>query len=145
MYRFKLVIFNESAFRPATWENVRDVVVEVYGDTIAPIIDAQLNALKTTPFDRIEKMGLDTMKNIDREGPDSELFMTVDRLLASNGTLNDVRLFLYNTVHLRELFAGDGYTYDEQGNRGLREFITPNRAITAFGPHKLIDMTVDLP
>ena len=43
--------------------------------------------------------------------------------LESEGTLIDVRAFLYHTIHLRELFSGDGFTSDEDGQKGLKEYM----------------------
>ena len=38
----------------------------------------------------------------------------------------DVRAFLYHTMNLNNLFAGDGYTYTPDGRRGHREYLAAN-------------------
>ena len=63
----------------------------------------------------------------------------------SEGTLIDVRAFLYHIVHLRELFSGDGFTYEEDGKKGLREYIAPNCRLEELGEYHLIDMNINLP
>lgn len=139
--KFKLVVFNASDFKLATWDNVIDVVSSVYPD-LEEKLRKQLEALKAVSFEKIQKMEDQTFKKIDRLKEFSEHYMSYDRFKRSKGYLHNVRAFLYSTIHLRELFAGDGYTYDEEGNRGLMEYITKNCSLDELGAHELINMQV---
>lgn len=48
-------------------------------------------------------------------------------------------------MYLWELFSGDGYTYDANGNRGLMKYIVPNKPLVELGAHDVIDMSVQVP
>jgi len=48
-------------------------------------------------------------------------------------------------VYLRELFSGDGFTYEEEGKKGLKEYIAPNCRLEELGKYYLIDMNISLP
>ncbi|MBD3351195.1 MAG: hypothetical protein GF364_06890 [Candidatus Lokiarchaeota archaeon] len=143
-YKFKLVVFAQSdLIKPATWNNVAEIVTLVYPDVKSKIYD-QLDNLKSKTFKEIQDDVDISMKQTYRNGPNDPLFMTYDRFKSAEATLYNVRVFLYHTVELRDLFAGDGYTYDEEGNRGLMEYIAPNKPLDELGEHILIDLDVTL-
>ena len=141
---FKLVVFPEGGpAKLATWDNVIEVVSGVYPE-VASKLWSNLNALKSTPFKDIEtKAGFD-FSEVDKIGPSDLRYMTYDRFKASAGSLMDARAFLYFTIHLRELFSGDGYTYTNEGRRGLMEFIVPNKPIRELGDNEILDIEVDI-
>ncbi len=141
--RFNLVVFpfDEQA-RLATWDNVIDLVAQTY-PAAAAMLRTALVALKNTPYRAFEaqcgfRFADVTHKNDPR-------FMTIDRLLASSGSPADVRAFLYHSVHLRELFAGDGFTYTCKGCRGVAEYIAPNRDLASLGTHVIVDLEITFP
>ncbi|MCK4383457.1 MAG: hypothetical protein KAW66_09215 [Candidatus Lokiarchaeota archaeon] len=101
--------------------------------------------LKSTPYSEIERDANRKFNIIDKVGPEDKNFMTYERFNNSEGTLTDVRAFLYHTIHLRELFSGDGFTYEEEGNKGLKEYIAPNCRLEELGEYYLIDMNISLP
>ena len=61
--------------------------------------------------------------DIDKSGQSDPNFMTYKRFKQSKGTLIDVRAFFYFTLHFRELFSGNGYTYNQKGERTVKEYI----------------------
>lgn len=146
---FKLIVFERKEdIKEATWDNVAQLVSEIYPE-FKERINKNLNGLKTTPFavfqDQFMKMAKKEFRFVDRDGPINSFFMTKERYQNSSGNLLDTRRFLYNCVHLSDLFSGDGYTYDEQGNRGLREFVIKNKPLNELGKYILIDLKVDYP
>lgn len=143
--QFKLVIFEEGGeARLATWDNVAAVVASVY-PRIAGNLYRNLDVLKTQKFSAIEKEAGFCFADVDKAGKQDVRFMTYERFLVSGGDLVDARAFLYFSIHLRELFAGDGYTYDAQGNRGLMEYIVPNKPLADLGVYDVIDLAITMP
>lgn len=51
----------------------------------------------------------------------------VARYLEAPDTARSARLFLWHSLGLNQLFVGDGYTRDEDGRQGEREYLVPNR------------------
>jgi nicotinamidase-related amidase len=142
---FKLAVFAESdKARPATWDAVADFASEVYPD-LAAILRRRIPELKGIPFTQFERDAGFTFADVDKAGPNDLRFMTADRLRTSGGSAWEVRAFLYFTLHLRELFAGDGYTYTKDGQRGLAEFIVLNKPISELGESVLVDLEVEIP
>jgi len=144
-FEFKLVIFNEGEIaKLATWDNVAHIVSEIYPQAKIKIY-SKLAELKSTPYSEIERDANRKFNIIDKVGPEDKNFMTYERFNNSEGTLIDVRAFLYHTIHLRELFSGDGFTYEEEGNKSLKEYIAPNCRLEELGEYYLIDMNISLP
>eukprot|EP00965_Chrysotila_dentata_P118224 3907511-Pleurochrysis_carterae.AAC.1 len=60
--------------------------------------------------------------------------MTENRLLQlQNCRTADVRAFLYHAMNLNNLYSGDGYTYTQEGGRGFREYLAPNKQKEELG------------
>ena len=143
--QFKLVVFAEGGeAKLATWDNVVDVVAGVYPE-IADKLYRNLNSFKQMSFDEIEKQAGYSFAVVDKNGSSDDRFVTFERFRDGSDDVVAARAFLYFTVHLRELFAGDGYTYDADGNRGLMEYIVPNKPLSALGDFEVIDMSVVVP
>ena len=47
---------------------------------------------------------------------------------------------LANSVYLKDLFSGDGYTYTPDGQRGMQEYATLNKPINSLGNSILLDI-----
>ena len=143
--QFKLVVFAEGGeAKLATWENVAEIVGSVY-PLVASSLCRSLDFFKSTSFQEIEKTAGFNFAKVDKLGATDNRFMTYERFIASGRDAIAARQFLYFTIHLRELFSGDGYTYDAQGNRGLMEYIVPNKPLAELGNYELIDMPVKVP
>jgi len=138
--QFKLVVFEEGGEADiAEWFNVIRIVGKTY-PKISSKLQKQLYELKATPFKQIEnQVGYD-FSEIDKLGKQDARFMTYERYEKSHGTLEQARAFLYFTVHLRELFSGDGYTYTADGDKGLMEYICPNKKLSELGAHEVINI-----
>lgn len=140
---FKLVVVPEGTALLATWDNVIDLVKKVY-PKVSPLLEARRQQLKDISFQDIEKRAGYRFLDVEKAGKVDTRFMTYERLQESGGSLVEVRAFLYFSVHLRELYRGDGYT-DISGCRGPQEFIAPNMAIRDCGEHGLLDLQVTVP
>jgi hypothetical protein len=142
--KYKLALFPSRYAKLGTWDNMLDMVAAEYPQ-IAQMVNAQREALKTTPYAQIEQMALEPFFVSSQMGEASPLFMTKERLLQTDGSLTAVRAFLYHTVHLYELYSGDGWTYSEDGKRGAQEFMVPNLRLSEMGMHRLLDLEVTPP
>jgi len=96
------------------------------------------------PYSVIEQMAGYKFK--DADDPKDPRFMSHENFnkRQSKG-LAAVRALLYHTLHLRELFRGDGFTYDEHGNRGVREYLLPNVEVSSIDGVIVHDLTVACP
>lgn len=147
---FKLVVLQEGpSVKLATWDNLLEMVCEVYPN-VADLIRSHWTSLKTRSFREIEAQAgfkfleVEQPKDKTKKKQDDPRFMTYERLQQSSGTLADVRAFLYFSVHIRELYRGDGYT-DVSGSRGMREYLARNVRLVDLGAHELIDFEVTCP
>lgn len=142
---FKLVTFPEGKDALlATWDNVLVMVQRVYPE-VAYMVENNLSELKKTTFDTIEARAGFDFSEVDKLGSSDYRYMTYDRFEKSGGDLIDTRAFLYFTLHLRELFSGDGYTYTSNGVRGLKEYFIQNMPIADISGAKVYDIDVELP
>lgn len=144
-FKVKLVVCKEGGLAQlATWDGVMTVLERAYPE-ISDRIRRWLPQLKRTKFDDIEtRYGCD-MSAVDHDGKTHPKFMTLERYLKADDNLENARAFLYFTVHLREQYAGDGYTYDDKGNRGMPEYMAPNCKISELLDGQVVDLEVQLP
>jgi len=61
----------------------------------------------------------------------------------SQKTLINLRILLYLEVRVFELFKGDGYTYNSDGKRGDKEYLTINKPMHQFKFHEIIQLELD--
>lgn len=141
--QFKLVIFsdNMNAFRLANWDGVIEAVSKVYPDVKEYLYRSQ-RFLERVSFLELEKMAGFKFSEVDAVGSSNKKFMTLERFLRSDGGLVDTRAFLYFTIHLREFFSGDGYTYNERGERCLKEYIGRNVLVSTLSRCKVINIEI---
>jgi len=144
-YSFKLVIFPEhQTAKPATWDNVIDMIGEVYLE-LASDLQLHKEALKLWAFEDFEVASGFSFHDVDKAGPTHPRYMTHERYLMCSRNLLETRAFLYFTIRLTDLFAGDGYTYDSEGNRGMKEYIALNKKLAEFEAFWLLNLDVQLP
>jgi nicotinamidase-related amidase len=143
--QFKMAIFPGSGGpKLATWDNVLEMAAGIY-PRVAQRLQRQTKDLCSVPFSQIQQIAGYKFLDIEKLGPNDPRYMTFERYLNSSGDLACTRAFLYYTLHLRELFSGDGYTYESGGARGLQEYIIPNRPLSELGDHAVVDLTVNIP
>lgn len=138
--QFKLVVFEEGGEAVlADWFNVIRTVSKTYPN-ISSKIQKHLSTLRRSTFDEIEKNAGFDFSEVDKNGKEDPFFMTYEKYEKSGDNLINARSFLYFTIHLRELFHGDGYTYTADGDKGLMEFIVANKKLSELGDHIKIDI-----
>jgi len=143
--RVKLVIFAaDSSTQPATWDNMAETVACAY-PAIGDKLFGVLEALKHTPFAEIERQAGFDISEVQKNGLADQRFMTYQRLQDARGTVAEVRAFLHHTIYLCSLYAGNGYTLTEDGRRGVREYMVPNRQIAELEGARVLDLEVKIP
>jgi nicotinamidase/pyrazinamidase len=141
--QFKLVVFPEGgSAKLATWDNMLDMVKEAYPDIE---VEKYRKDLKEVSFEIIEQTFGWTFLSVEKLGKSDSRFMTYERFQQSSKSLVDFRAFLYFTVHLRELYSGDGWTYTADSKRGVKEYIILNKPLSELGEYRMIDIKIDLP
>lgn len=144
-YAMKLVVCKEGGkARLATWESMLDLTGMVYPD-VDQKLRRWLPQLKRSKFDDLEKAYGCDMSEVDGLGHGDPRYMTHDRYKIAPDTLENARAFLYFTIHLRELYSGDGWTYDSLGNRGVMEYMALNCPISELDDAVVIDLKAELP
>jgi nicotinamidase-related amidase len=142
--QFKLIVYRSGKNADlANWDNVIRIVSDAYPQ-VAGKLRRNAAELRTTTFDQIERLAGFDFSDVDAIGESDSRYMTAERFERSAGTLADTRAFLYFTVHLRELFSGDGYTYTNDGVRCLSEYLAINQRIDQLGEHELLSLSIDL-
>lgn len=141
-YTFKLLVFPQNDAKVATWENVLGLTAEVY-PKIAEDLFRHQEAMKTLAFEEFELAAGYKFVDVQKIGQQDPRYMTYERYVNSSRNFFETRAFLYFTVQLNALFAGDGYTYDEEGNRGIKEYISINRKLTELKSYKLLDIHLE--
>lgn len=134
-HEFRLIVFPEHDNIPlATWDNVARIVGEVHPVTRKAFAQ-NLRELRMLPFGVWLEETNFNWAEVDKNGLEDPRYMTPSRFAESLQTACDLRRFLYHTVSLKELYAGDGYTYSDRGMRGMKEYIMPNMRLSNVGPH----------
>jgi hypothetical protein len=138
-----MVVFPASSALEGTWDGVVKLGSTVYPD-VAPFLKKYRPEFGRIPYSVIEQMAGYKFK--DADDPKDPRFMSHENFnkRQSKG-LAAVRALLYHTLHLRELFRGDGFTYDEHGNRGVREYLLPNVEVSSIPGVIVHDLTVARP
>lgn len=114
--KFKLVLLPETTVKLATWDNLLDIVQEVYGD-LTEKIEIARPILKNSSYEEI---------------------------MSRNDIAAEIRSFLEITINVLPLFAGDGYTRREGkvDERIFAEYVTVNRQLSDFGAFAIIDLPI---
>ena len=143
--QFKLVIFPDGeAAKLATWDNLFEMLIQVYPKTKG-LVEKYRDILKTKSFEEIESESGFKFLEVEKLGEVDPRYMTYDRLDLDNASLSEFRAFLYFSVHLRELYSGDGWTRLSSGEKGVQEYIIPNVPISQLGESRVINIYVPLP
>lgn len=140
--KFKLIIFSEPSDEiPATWDNLLDMIVFMYPKTRF-LVYKYRDKLKITPFCILEELFDYSYLEVEKNGINDQRFMTYERLDFKKATFSEFRAFLYFTAHVREYYSGDGFTNLLNGDKVLKEYITPNVKLSELIDYRLIDLSL---
>lgn len=130
--KFHLVTFKRPTKRHrASWKGVVAAAAEHYPE-FETALRAALLDLSNRPLAEFEASLGFSFVEVHANGVGDKRFLTPTRFAECAQTPADVRLFLFNELHLNELFTGDGRTLTHEGKVGVVEYITPNVDIDAL-------------
>ena len=145
--QFRLALMPASEATPATWDGIFSLVRTSFPHAVFAKVARHRDALCSTPFHVIEESAkagfLRGARYFDVNeqavgGTSADPRYVDTARLASNaceGTLEEVRGFLYYVIGLNGLFDGQGLTKTHDGAPGVREFLMPNRRVLdTFSP-----------
>jgi len=139
---YKIVVFPASSASDASWDGLLKVTAEVYPD-LETDLRKYAAVFKGSAYSTFEISA--GYKFHDADDPSDPRFMTYDAYIASTRLPWQLRAFMYHALHIKELFKGDGYTYDENGKRGVREFLMANKRVVDIPGAVVGDIKVQLP
>ncbi|MBX7144113.1 MAG: hypothetical protein K1X79_06655 [Oligoflexia bacterium] len=141
--QFRLCVCAEAGALPsieATWHNVLQAAERAYPELKGRLVQHS-DELRARPFVEFDRQAGGIIA-AHKRGPSDPGFMSVPNFLASDQSAAAVRAFLYHTLGLRELFAGDGRTRLGDGRKGVSERLVSNVPLLDLGMHALIDLQV---
>ena len=126
---------------PATWDGIFSLLRAFFPPAVYAKVTRHRDALRSTPFHEIEERAkagflkgaryFDVNEQAVCGASSDPRFIDTARLAsdACEGTLEEVRGFLYYVIGLNGLFDGQGYTKLHDGVQGVKEFLMPNRNV----------------
>lgn len=152
---FRLGIFYRSdKCVPATWDGVLSLVDSSYPSPISVKIRQQEDMLKQMSFDEIEAHArlsylrgasyFDVNESAIGGHSTDPRFMSEERFLKCEGTLEESRGFLYNRLGMSRLFDGSGFTKDSDGRLFVREYLQSNTPVRDIPGFRYLDLPIDI-
>ena len=153
--RFRLGVFYKSdQCVLATWDGVLSMIDKYYPKSISSKILQHADAFKSMSFDQIEARARLSFLQGASYGEVSELpingylndprYMTEERFLTCEGTLEESRGFLFNSLCLTELYDGSGFTKDSNGQLHMREYLQLNVPVRDLPGFRYLDIPIDI-
>ena len=152
--RFRLGVFYRSdQCVPGTWDGILSLIDNYYPKAISTKIWWHADALKRMSFDEIDARArlsylqgasyFDVSELSVNGYPSDPRFMSEERFLECEGTLEECRGFLYNRLDITRLFDGSGYTKDSSGQLHVREYLQPNVPVRELPGFRYLDLAID--
>jgi hypothetical protein len=111
----------------ATWLNVLSLIKEV-SPVCGEKCEMVYGIVQSTNYDQFEYDIERLSPEVYREVCSFEAFAST--LLPITPTL--IRAFIRHTMKCTRLYSGDGYSYDEKGRRGAKEYLIPRVPISSL-------------
>jgi hypothetical protein len=134
-FRFELLIMPARAnIAHATWDGAFQILKDAFPD-VYEAAKHTLNEISATEYlDLLNKYQVDYSPfEVRSNGIQDLRYITherfCERFINSGVKPNpaDLRLFMYYNMGIRELYKGDGFTYNEKGEKGVTEYLMRNR------------------
>jgi Dual specificity phosphatase, catalytic domain len=115
----------------ATWDGVA-AVLATHFKRVLPFFEEHRPALESRSFEDFQAAAGFEFLPVHIAGEENDArYLTYARACSTIDktgqlTMLEVRRFLFHEMGLRGLFRGDGHTYTEDGQRGVREYFVPN-------------------
>lgn len=153
--RFRLGVFYKSPqCIVTTWPEILSLIDNCYPKAISIKIRRHEDALKQLTFDDIEERArlsylrgasyFDINEAAVKGNSTDPRFMSEERFLECEGTLEEARGFLYNRLGLSRLFDGSGFTKDSSGKLFVREYLQFNVLVKDIRGFRYLDLPIDI-
>ena len=149
--QFNLYLFPEKSNNYkatlAKWDGIFELI-KINEPEIHKKIVPFIKELKDTPFEDIEAKSDFEFLDVDELGQNDKRYLTKQRFLEikqDDLTLVDVRFFLYSFMGLTKYFDGDGYSVDQYGNKGCKQYLIKNIKLNEINNIKIIELNVQIP
>jgi hypothetical protein len=137
---FQLLVFPEESLDEvylSTWSNMRMLLIKNY-PSLKSVVDRHWDEMTNKSFGDLEMMH-------DRPfSSENFTFSGLDHKIKNNGidsiTITDLRHFCYSDLGLKQLFTGDGFSYDYHGNKTNPEYVTSNKLREDIRDLKIIQL-----
>ena len=149
---FKFAIFPSVAADShlADWDGVESLVEKHFPEiwskvlphypTIRSLSFAEIQAQADYNMFKTNLVGR-SGRGFDTEGEsDSPNYISLQRLLKREGTLIEVRQFLWDEIGLKDLYVGNGRTLNDAGEQGPYEYLAKNMRLEAIDGLAIIDI-----
>lgn len=137
----------------ATWDGILSQIDKCFPKSISTKICQHADALKSMSFAEIEDRARLSYLQEASYYDVSQLpvngfvndprYMTEERFMACEGTLEESRGFLYNTVALSDLYDGSGFTKDSTGKLHVKEYIQLNSPVRDLPGFRYLNISID--
>ena len=156
---FKLAIFPSASADavPATWEGISGLLESNYPEVWRGALATHWPSIVALNFEDIQAQADYGMREANLTGrydhttgesehPNYMSLQRFERRIRQQQeggrpvSLVEARQFLFDEIGIRELFKGDGYTYDDEGVRGPREYVARNGKLAEISGAVVIDV-----
>lgn len=145
-YRFYLMTFTDDVpgLDPvrADWDGIMQVVEREAPECYLAMSPASIAEMRATPYAAYNP-------HVDLLLPDEYAKFSSFSSFAQYAQMEVInaracRAFLRHTMKCTSLFAGDGYTYNANGERGFDEYIIRRRSVAELTSEPLVQLTIEL-
>lgn len=152
--RFRLALFPRASAFAATWDGIMSLVREHYPQRLADKVTQHETSLRSERFEAIQAQAgflrgasyFEINEAAAHGVSDDTRYIDTARLGSDDveGTLGEVRGWLYFVLGCSDLFDGEGWTRDASGRRVVREYLMPNRFVDDFDAFEWVDLPLAL-
>lgn len=142
-----MVAFPEKSCKSARWKDFLGVVAATYPD-IEEDCKQHIHELQTLSQSRDRGWGYLNKKigfDIGAQKKGTKTYMTLDTYMKSSRDIAHFRAFLAHSCYANKLFSGDGFTYNDNGDKQAEEFVMADAAIDEIEGVSCCDMEVVAP
>lgn len=138
-HEFVLAVFPSAAadVKRATWEGVEHLLKTHYSEVWDSKIKSRLPRIKELKVEDLYDMAgydMEAVNLVGRYDPETgeshdSRYISLQRLLKREGTLIEVRQFLWDEIGLKRLYTGLGNTVNDDGEVGPPEYLAQNKKL----------------
>jgi hypothetical protein len=138
--RWKLIVFATVDAELGDWTGLLRAMQRSYPADAVDRVSRHLDALNKKTLKELLGDNFERFNGAKKSAAHPD-HMSLERYQLAEDTAPNARLFLWHALGLNDNYAGKGYTQDDDGRRGLSEYLVPNRPLSELGA-VLVDLGV---